>query len=121
MLGRGQGAAFTKCPASVLRKPGRLTDAEFDVVKRHPVDGARMAAVLGDEELTSIVRHHHERLDGTGYPSGLSGERIPIGSRIIAVADTFDAITSARPYRSPDAARLLLRTQSRQWRPVSAP
>jgi hypothetical protein len=86
-------------PTSVLRKRGPLTDDEFKVIKRHPVDGARMAAVLGDAELTSIVRHHHERLDGTGYPSGLSGEAIPLGARIIAVADTFDAITSARPYR----------------------
>jgi HD domain len=86
-------------PTSVLRKRGPLTDAEFEVIKRHPVDGARMAAVLGDAELTSIIRHHHERLDGTGYPSGLSGKAIPLGARIIAVADTFDAITSARPYR----------------------
>lgn len=58
-----------------------------------------MAAALRDAQLTSIVRHHHERLDGTGYPSGLSGDAIPLGARIIAVADTFDAITSARPYR----------------------
>jgi hypothetical protein len=86
-------------PTSVLRQRGPLTDDEFEVIKRHPVDGARMAAVLGDAELTSIVRHHHERIDGTGYPSGLSGKAIPLGARIIAVADTFDAITSARPYR----------------------
>jgi hypothetical protein len=58
-----------------------------------------MVAVLRDTELTSMVRHHHERLDGTGYPSGLTGEEIPLGARIIAVADTFDAITSTRPYR----------------------
>ncbi|MDQ6729226.1 MAG: HD-GYP domain-containing protein [Actinomycetota bacterium] len=87
-------------PRVILNKAGRLTDAEFDVIKRHPLDGARMAAVFGDAELTSIVRHHHERLDGTGYPNGLSGREIPLGARIIAVADTFDAITSARPYRS---------------------
>ena len=86
-------------PTSVLRKRGPLTDDEFEVIKRHPVDGAQMVAVLGDAELTSIVRHHHERIDGTGYPSGLSGNAIPLGARIIAVADTFDAITSARPYR----------------------
>jgi putative nucleotidyltransferase with HDIG domain len=86
-------------PASILRKPGALTDDEFDLIRRHPVDGARMVAVLGDEELTSIVRHHHERLDGTGYPGELSGDEIPLGARIISVADTFDAITSARPYR----------------------
>ncbi len=89
-------------PKAVLNKPGRLTDAEFEVIKRHPVDGAEMVAALGDPELTRIVRHHHERLDGGGYPDGLRGEEIPIGARIIAVADTFDAITSARPYR--DAA-----------------
>jgi HD domain len=86
-------------PGPVLRKPGRLTDAEYEVIKRHPVDGARIAAALGDAELAAIVCHHHERLDGTGYPSGLAGEKIPLGARIIAVADTFDAITSARQYR----------------------
>lgn len=86
-------------PAEILNKPGRLTDAEFEVVKRHPVDGAEMVRGLRDPELTAIVRHHHERLDGGGYPSGLRGEEIPLGARIVAVADTFDAITSARAYR----------------------
>ena len=86
-------------PKAILNKPGRLTDAEFDVIKRHPVDGAEMVAALGDHELTQIVRHHHERLDGAGYPDRLAGEQIPLGARIIAVADTFDAITSARAYR----------------------
>ena len=88
-----------KTPKTILHKTGRLTDAEYEVIKKHPGDGALMAAVLGDPELTSMVRHHHERLDGTGYPDGLSGEEIPLGARIIAVADTFDAITSKRPYR----------------------
>jgi putative nucleotidyltransferase with HDIG domain len=87
-------------PRGVLNKPGRLTDEEFAVIKRHPVDGAKMVAVLGDDELTAIVRHHHERLDGAGYPDGLVGGSIPLGARIIAVADTFDALTSNRPYRS---------------------
>jgi len=87
-------------PKAILHKAGPLTDEEYAVVKRHPGDGARMTAVLRDAELTSMVRHHHERLDGTGYPSGLSGEEIPLGARIIAVADIFDAITSTRPYRS---------------------
>ena len=91
-----------RTPKTILNKPGRLTDAEFEVIKRHPVDGAEMVAALGDPELTRIVRHHHERLDGAGYPDRLEGEAIPVGARIIAVADTFDAITSARPYR--DAA-----------------
>jgi putative nucleotidyltransferase with HDIG domain len=88
-----------RTPKAILNKPGRLTDEEFDVIKRHPVDGAVMVAALGDLELTRIVRHHHERLDGAGYPDRLRGEEIPVGARIIAVADTFDAITSARPYR----------------------
>lgn len=86
-------------PKAILQKPSPLTAEEYAVIKCHPADGAEMAAVLGDGELTSMVRHHHERLDGSGYPDGLSAERIPLGARIIAVADTFDAITSARPYR----------------------
>jgi putative nucleotidyltransferase with HDIG domain len=87
-------------PREVLNKPGRLTDEEFATIKRHPVDGARMVEALGDDELTSIVRHHHERLDGGGYPDGLVGGAIPLGARVIAVADTFDALTSNRPYRT---------------------
>jgi HD-GYP domain-containing protein (c-di-GMP phosphodiesterase class II) len=87
-------------PERILRKPGALTDEEYEVVKKHPADGARMAAVLHDPELAAMILHHHERLDGTGYPGRLSGKAIPLGARIIAVADTFDAITSARPYRS---------------------
>ena len=100
------GKVYT--PPEVLRKPGRLTDEEFDVIKRHPVDGAELVKALGDDELISIVRHHHERLDGTGYPDRLVGEQIPIGARIISVADTFDAITSARPYRPARAHKKAL-------------
>jgi putative nucleotidyltransferase with HDIG domain len=87
-------------PREILTKPGRLTDHEFDVIKRHPVDGAAMLAdVEGDPEIVAIVRSHHERLDGHGYPDGLAGDAIPLGARIIAVADTFDALTSTRSYR----------------------
>ena len=86
-------------PRSILNKPGRLTDSEFALIKRHPVDGAVMASGIGDPEITAMIRHHHERLDGRGYPDGLAGEDIPLGARIIAVADTFDAITSNRTYR----------------------
>ncbi len=100
------GKVYT--PPGILRKPGRLTDGEFDVIKRHPVDGAELVKALGDDELISIVRHHHERLDGTGYPDRLFGEQIPIGARIISVADTFDAITSARPYRQARAHKKAL-------------
>lgn len=98
-------------PSTIIEKPGALTDAEFAVVKRHPGIGARMVAGLDDEGLTRIVRHHHERLDGAGYPDGLAGAQIPLGARIIAVADTFDAVTSTRPYRAArrhkEALRLL--------------
>jgi hypothetical protein len=95
-------------PASVLQKPAALTDAEYAVIQRHPGEGAEMSKVLEDDALTSIIRHHHERLDGSGYPDHLRGEEIPLGARIIAVADTFDAITSARPYREtrPHSAAL---------------
>jgi hypothetical protein len=87
-------------PREILNNPNRLTDAEYEVAKRHAAWGARMLAAVGDEEITAIVRHHHERMDGRGYPDGLSGSEIPLGARIIAVADTFDAITSSRAYRA---------------------
>jgi putative nucleotidyltransferase with HDIG domain len=86
-------------PRNILNKPGRLTDSEFALIKRHPVDGAVMASGIGDPEISAMIRHHHERLDGRGYPDALSGEDIPVGARIISVADTFDAITSHRTYR----------------------
>ncbi|HWX75089.1 MAG TPA: HD domain-containing phosphohydrolase, partial [Solirubrobacteraceae bacterium] len=69
----------------ILRKPERLTDREFAVIKRHAADGARMLELVGDAEITAMVRHHHERIDGCGYPDGLVGEEIPLGARIIAV------------------------------------
>jgi hypothetical protein len=87
-------------PREILNNPGRLTDTEFAVIMRHPAEGAYMLADVGDPEIAAMVRHHHERLDGHGYPDGLSGSEIPLGARIIAVADTFDAITSSRAYKS---------------------
>jgi putative nucleotidyltransferase with HDIG domain len=101
-------------PRPILTKPGRLTEAEFALVKRHPADGAAMVVSLGDSELTAIVRHHHERIDGTGYPDGLAGDDIPIGARVIAVADTFDAITSSRAYRKPRSHRQALEILRRE-------
>ena len=83
----------------ILEKPGRLSPCEYAEIQRHAVFGARLVASLGDPVMTAIVRHHHERIDGSGYPDRLRGEEIPLGARIIAVADTFDALTSARPYR----------------------
>jgi HD-GYP domain-containing protein (c-di-GMP phosphodiesterase class II) len=87
-------------PREILNNPARLTDTEFAVMKRHPGDGADMLAAVGDPEIAAMVRHHHERMDGRGYPDGLIGSDIPLGARIIAVADTFDAIISTRSYRS---------------------
>jgi putative nucleotidyltransferase with HDIG domain len=91
-------------PPEILYKPGPLTESERKVMQHHAVVGAEMVAALGDPALSTIVGHHHERIDGAGYPDGLAGEEIPLGSRIVAVADTFDAIVSERPYRegAPD-------------------
>jgi len=87
-------------PEAVLRKPGPLTEAEWELMRDHPLTGARILAPLEFfVEGTSIVRHHHERQDGSGYPAGLSGDSIPLGARIVAVADVYDALTSERPYR----------------------
>jgi putative two-component system response regulator len=99
----------------ILQKPGRLTPCEYAEIQRHAVFGARLVASLADPGLTAIVRHHHERIDGSGYPDGLLGEDIPLGARIIAVVDTFDALTSRRPYRDPfsaDAAIGLLEVEA---------
>jgi putative nucleotidyltransferase with HDIG domain len=84
----------------VLSKPGKLTDEEREIIKEHAAEGASILGILSMyHEASLVVRHHHERWDGAGYPSGLSGADIPIGSRVIAVADTFDAMTSDRVYR----------------------
>jgi putative nucleotidyltransferase with HDIG domain len=96
-------------PDNVLRKPTALSEPEWAAMKRHPEFGARIIAGIPFlEEVARIVRHHHERWDGMGYPDGLKGERIPLGARIFAVGDSFDAMTSDRPYRRAlliDAAR----------------
>ena len=87
-------------PDNVLRKPAALSEAEWVVMKRHPEHGARIISQIPFlEDVSRIVRHHHERWDGKGYPEGIAGEAIPLGARIFAVADSFDAMTSDRPYR----------------------
>jgi putative nucleotidyltransferase with HDIG domain len=96
-------------PRSVLTNPERLTDAEYEVMKRHAGDGAEMLAEMRAPEIAAMVRHHHERIDGSGYPEGLTGSQIPLGARIIAVADTFDALTSARPYRPASSQKRALK------------
>ena len=87
-------------PEHILRKPGPLTQEEWVVMRRHPVTGSQIVAPIESfAEGALIVRHHHEREDGSGYPDGLSGETIPLGARVVAVADVYDALTSERPYR----------------------
>jgi putative nucleotidyltransferase with HDIG domain len=99
-------------PREILNNPGRLTDAEFEAIKRHPADGADMLGGIADPAVAAMVRHHHERLDGRGYPDGLAGSDIPLGARIIAVADTFDAVTSSRAYRRAGTQKTALEVLS---------
>jgi len=99
---------------SVLHKPGSLTAEEFRQISEHPLLGERMLSPLAREspDVLRIVRSHHERLDGRGFPDGLRGDMIPIEARIVAVADAFDAMTTRRPYRDsrpPDQAMEELR------------
>ena len=85
----------------VLHKPGPLTEDEFRIMREHPEIGERICDPLRmSRDFTPIIRHHHERWDGTGYPDGLKGEEIPLGARIVALADAFDAIVRGRPYRA---------------------
>ena len=84
----------------VLLKPGKLTDEEFALMKKHPVFGEEiLKKIKGMEHIIPGVKHHHERHDGRGYPDGLKGDEIELNAKIISVADTFDAMTSDRPYR----------------------
>lgn len=87
-------------PEKILLKPGKLTEEEYEVIKTHPELGERLVESIEKLKLVSNwLKYHHERYDGKGYPEGLSGETIPISARIIAIADTYDAMTSDRSYR----------------------
>jgi putative nucleotidyltransferase with HDIG domain len=93
-------------PESILNKPGKLTKEEFRLIKEHPARGETiLSPVIELKEIARIVRAHHERYDGTGYPDGLKGREIPMGARIMAIADTYDSITSERPYRKAASHR----------------
>src|SRR5438876_10286123 len=88
-------------PDHVLLKQGKLTDEEFELIKKHPEFGwMALKSVREFEEVSLMLLHHHERIDGGGYPGKLKGAQIPFGSKIIAVSDTFDALTTNRPYRT---------------------
>lgn len=107
---------------SVLHKPGRLTQKEFDQVKEHPAIAVKVLEPLHlPDELLEIIRHHHEWWNGHGYPDGLARNNIPLGARIIAVVDAFDAMTSERPYRSQMGISMALNKledgAKRQWDP----
>jgi putative two-component system response regulator len=108
-------------PEHILNKPGKLTDEEMNDVKRHPELGEMILKPLLSLELLAIVRHHHERWDGAGYPDGISGEAIPFGARIVAVADSYDAMTCVRPYRAgmpaEKALSILADGAGTQWDP----
>ena len=97
-------------PESILNKPGKLTDEEFKLIKEHPARGENiLSPVIELKEIARIVRSHHERYDGTGYPDKLKGREIPLGARIMAIADTYDSITSERPYRKPASHRFAVK------------
>jgi HD-GYP domain-containing protein (c-di-GMP phosphodiesterase class II) len=110
-------------PDAILQKPAKLTDAEYDLMKKHPEYGwAVMRHIPGMERASLMILHHHERYDGKGYPAGLKGEEIPIGSRIVCVIDAFDAMVSSRPYREglpfEEAERHLLEARGTQFDPA---
>lgn len=109
-------------PDEVLLKPGPLDEHEAELMRRHPAIGADIVRPLTSARyLSPIIRHHHERYDGRGYPDGLAGEEIPLTARIVAVCDAFDALTSDRPYRPgrtvTEAIDILRAGRGRQWDP----
>jgi HD-GYP domain-containing protein (c-di-GMP phosphodiesterase class II) len=109
-------------PDTILCNPGPLPPDGVRVIQEHPLGGENILKPVGSlARLCPIVRHHHEQFNGTGYPDGLKGEEIPIAARIISVADSFDAMISARPYKAPrsreDAIGELVRCRGMQFDP----
>jgi response regulator RpfG family c-di-GMP phosphodiesterase len=113
-------------PDRVLCKPGPLNPEEWEMVRRHPVIGAEIVrpvkALAGPGGLVEMILHHHERFDGAGYPAGLAGADIPLGARIIAVADSLSAMMQVRPYKGPRtfaaAALEIKQLRGRNYDPV---
>jgi putative nucleotidyltransferase with HDIG domain len=107
-------------PIHILQKKGKLTKEEYEEIKKHPIFGAEIAISLEfPDEITDPILHHHERKDGKGYPSGLSGDDIPLLARVIAIADTFDALTTNRSYRGAytidQAKKIILENSGTQF------
>jgi len=113
-------------PRPLLHKVEPLAAAEWEQLQRHPEIGARICGPLdGAREIAPIIRHHHERWDGSGYPDGLRGEQIPLGARIVALADAYDVIVRGRPYQAPRSHRHavmeLIRCSGSQFDPALVP
>jgi putative two-component system response regulator len=108
-------------PDSILFKPGRLSDSEWETMRTHPARGEEICKPLKSlQPVLPLIRHHHERLDGTGYPDGLRGNQIPLLARVLQVVDIYDALTNPRPYKQaysrPRALEILEEEAGRGWR-----
>ncbi len=107
-------------PDAILLKPGRLTEEEWKLVREHPVVGERICAPLRSFRLVlPIIRHHHEKLDGSGYPDGLRGDAIPVTARVMQIVDVYDALTTERPYKRAfpvsDALQTMKQEVAKGW------
>jgi putative two-component system response regulator len=107
-------------PDAILLKPGRLTEDEWEIIRQHPIVGERICAPLKSfRPVLPIIRHHHEKFDGSGYPDGLRGDAIPAGARILQVVDVFDALTTERPYKKAlpvaDAVQVMREEVRKGW------
>jgi putative two-component system response regulator len=107
-------------PDAILLKPGRLTEEEWKVIREHPGVGERICAPLRSFRLVlPIIRHHHEKLDGSGYPDGLRGDSIPVTARVLQIVDVYDALTTVRPYKQAfsitDALQTMKQEVAKGW------